>query len=141
MNFFKKFNFIFIALFFSLGCTSENHNTNNSTLDFNSYPVSFEMKKDANFAGHYYLSVYGCGGGAICGDIKNLNTGEIIGFPNAYLIEDDNGDNGFSVTYHLNSSLIAISGILADPDESELYDGFCVRYYNFKGDNFIPVKK
>lgn len=88
--------------------------------------------KHANFADHYLIKTYGCGGGAICGEIKNLLTNQVIGLPNAYLIEDENGQNEFSIDYRLNSSLVIISGIVADPIEDE--KGYAKRYYHFVDD-------
>lgn len=101
-------------------------------LDFNDFAIKTKTKiKNANFAYHYLIKVYGCGGGAICGEIRNLLSNKVIGLPNAYLIEDENGENGFSIEYHLNSSLIIISGIIADPNENEDNEGYKRRYYNF----------
>lgn len=111
-------------------------------LDFNDFAIKTKTKiKNANFAYHYLIKVYGCGGGAICGEIRNLLSNKVIGLPNAYLIEDENGENGFSIEYHLNSSLIIISGIIADPDENEANEGYRRRYYNFINEKFELLEK
>lgn len=110
-------------------------------LDFNDFAIKTKTKiKNANFAYHYLIKVYGCGG-AICGEIRNLLSNKVIGLPNAYLIEDENGENGFSIEYHLNSSLIIISGIIADPDENEANEGYRRRYYNFINEKFELLEK
>lgn len=111
-------------------------------LDFNDFAIKTKTKiKNANFAYHYLIKVYGCGGGAICGEIRNLLSDKVIGLPNAYLIEDENGENWFSIEYHLNSSLIIISGIIADPDENEANEGYRRRYYNFINEKFELLEK
>lgn len=125
----------FFLLFLSVSCTNANAD------DFSDYPVNNKSKAlHANFADHYLVSTYGCGGGAICGEIKNLLTGNRVGFPNAYLIEDDSGENGFLVNYRLNSNLIIISAILADPVQGQENEGFKKRYYLFINDKFVLLK-
>ncbi|WP_371369515.1 hypothetical protein ACA097_07705 [Pseudomonas sp. QL9] len=45
------------------------------------------IKRKVNFAGHYIIYTGGCGGGAICGEILDAMTGEVIsGFPNFHPI-------------------------------------------------------
>lgn len=66
--------------------------------------------------------------------IRNLLSNKVIGLPNAYLIEDENGENGFSIEYHLDSSLMIISGIIADPNENQHNEGYRKKYYNFIND-------
>lgn len=110
-------------------------NKNHIYLNFNDFPIKTKTKiKNANFAYHYLVKVYGCGGGAICGEIRNLLSNKVIGLPNAYLIEDENGENGFSIEYHLDSSLMIISGIIADPNENQHNEGYRKKYYNFIND-------
>lgn len=130
-----RYFLLFLSLF-SISCTHANYHENN--FNFNNYPVEDKSKlAHANFAGHYLVSTYGCGGGTICGDIKNLLTNNTTGLPNAYLIEDDSGENGFLLNYQLDSSLIIVSGILADPDEGQENQGFKKRYYHFINDKLI----
>lgn len=118
-----------------VSCTSANE------YDFSAYSVNNKFNTvQANFASYYLISTHGCGSGAICGDIKNLLTGNTTGFPNAYLIEDDSGENGFLINYRLNSNLIIISGIIADPTEEQTEEGFKKRYYHFINDKFILLK-
>ena len=43
------------------------------------------LKGKVNFAGHYILQRLGCGGSAICGEVLDAQTGEVVGgLPNAY---------------------------------------------------------
>ncbi|WP_392561736.1 hypothetical protein RHO12_11530 [Orbus sturtevantii] len=136
MKVFRFAIFYLLLSFFSIGCTHANDHVN--TFNFSNYPIKDKSNlAQANFAGHYLVSTYGCGGGAICGDIKNLLTNNTAGLPNAYLIEDDSGENGFLLSYQLDSRLIIISGILADPDETQYNEGFKKRYYHFINDKLI----
>ncbi|MWP48020.1 hypothetical protein [Gilliamella sp. Pas-s27] len=129
----KIFNYAILCFFiFLVSHSFASQIKSNTELNFDDFSVGTKIKiKNANFAYHYLVKVYGCGGGAICGEIRNLLSNKIIGLPNAYLIEDENGENGFSIEYHLNSSLIIISGIIADPGENESKEGYKKRYYNF----------
>ncbi|WP_085248761.1 hypothetical protein [Gilliamella mensalis] len=123
--------FIIFSVDYSCAAQGEDH----INLNFNDFPIKTKTKiKHANFAYHYLIKVYGCGGGAICGEIRNLLSNKVIGLPNAYLIEDENGENGFSIEYHLDSSLIIISGIIADPDVNEDKERYRRKYYNFIND-------
>jgi hypothetical protein len=128
----KIFKFAILSfLLLSSGYTNANQNKTNTNLNFADFSVKTKAKiKNANFAYEYLVKVYGCGGGAICGEIRNLLSNTVIALPNAYLIEDENGENEFSIEYHSDSSLIIISGILADPDVSESKNGYKRRYYN-----------
>jgi len=138
MKIFRFVIFYFFLSLFSISCTHAYDHERNDNFNFNNYLVGDKSNiKQANFAGHYLVSTYGCGGGAICGDIKNLLTGNTTGLPNAYLIEDDSGKNGFLANYNLDSSLIIISGILADPDEGQEHEGFKTRYYHLINDKLI----
>jgi hypothetical protein len=87
-------------------------------------------KKKANFAGHFYLYTFGCGGGAICGEVLDLKTGRVVtGLPDEYSVDD------FGILFKPESSLIIIYGDGLN-DSSSVQDGLSsmVRYYNFYGD-------
>lgn len=134
-------------------CTANCSNDSEEQVDrnpkFSDYPVTNVVSKtidkySANFAGHYSVSTKGCGGGAICGEITDIITGKVVAsFPNAYLIEDDNGSNYFTANYQPDSSLIIISGIAADTETDSnnnvLGDIYRVRYYNFLNGKLILV--
>ncbi|WMY91357.1 hypothetical protein [Snodgrassella communis] len=128
----KIFKYTILSfLLFSASYTNANQNKTTTNLNFADFSVETKAKiKNANFAYEYLVKVYGCGGGAICGKIRNLLSNTVIALPNAYLIEDENGENGFSIEYYLDSSLIIISGVLADPDVSKSKEGYKRRYYN-----------
>lgn len=113
---------------------------------FSNYPAK-EIKKEssekytANFAGHYVIKTMGCGGGAICGSIINVETGKtIVGLPNAYLIEED-GKNPFEMEYRVDSYLLIISGIAADSEldtnKQLLPANYRTRYYALKNNTLV----
>ncbi|OCG16467.1 hypothetical protein A9G45_10915 [Gilliamella sp. HK2] len=140
MKIFKYSILCFILFSTSYTCIAQEKEHIN--LNFNDFTIKTKTKikiKNANFAYHYLVKVYGCGGGAICGEISNLLSNKVIGLPNAYLIEDENGENEFLIEYHLDSSLIVISGIIADPDENEDKNGYRKRYYNFINDQLVLI--
>lgn len=138
MKIFKYSILCFILFFASYSCVAQDKDHIN--LNFNDFAIKTKTKiKNANFSYHYLVKVYGCGGGAICGEIRNLLSNKVIGLPNAYLIEDENGEKEFLIEYHLDSSLIIISGIIADPDENEDKEGYRRRYYNFTNDQLVLI--
>ncbi|MBX9406402.1 hypothetical protein K5E40_12010 [Pseudomonas baetica] len=106
----------------------------------NSNPVmdsarSKALKGKVNFAGHYILNPLGCGGGAICAEVLDAQTGEVAGgLPNAY------DGSTFAMLYQPDSRLIFITGISLDGEvdaqgnslESVNRD----RYYEFVNNEF-----
>lgn len=90
--------------------------------------------KKANFSGHFYLYTFGCGGGAICGEILDLKTGRVVtGLPDAY------DGSSFDLDFKPNSSLLIIygTGLSGAPSDEENAPDVVV-YYNF---NSIALKK
>lgn len=74
------------------------------------------IKKPVNFAGHYIVFAMGCGGGAICGEILDAQTGSIAAsFPNAYEMDSPDG-SFYDASFKLDSRLIVISSVAADPE-------------------------
>ena len=93
------------------------------------------LKGKVNFAGHYIINPLGCGGGAICAEVLDAQTGEVVGgLPNAY------DGSTFAMLYHPDSRLIFITGISLDGEvdaqgnslESVNRD----RYYEFVNNEF-----
>ena len=88
----KKLKFAILCfIIFSVNYSSIAESKEPIKLDFNDFTIKTKTKtktktKNANFAYHYLIKVYGCGGGAICGEIRNLLSNKVIGLPNAYLI-------------------------------------------------------
>lgn len=84
-------------------------------------------KRNANFAGHFYLYTFGCGGGAICGEVLDLKTGRVVtGLPDEYSVDD------FGISFKPDSSLIIIYGGGVNDSHSVRDDASgMVRYYNF----------
>jgi hypothetical protein len=93
------------------------------------------LKGKVNFAGHYILYRFGCGGGALCGEVLDAQTGEVVGgLPNAY----DGSTVG--MVYQPDSRLIIVSGITLDGEEdaqgNALESGNRDRYYEFVNNEF-----
>lgn len=83
--------------------------------------------KKANFSGHFYLYTFGCGGGAICGEILDLKTGRVVtGLPDAY------DGSSFDLDFKPDSSLLIIYGtsLSSTPSDEESASDMVV-YYNF----------
>ena len=93
------------------------------------------LKRKVNFAGHYFLYRVGCGGSAICGEVLDARTGEVVvGLPNAY------DGNTFSLSNKPDSRLLIVSGIAADTEEdaqgNELESRYRTRYFEFANKEF-----
>lgn len=81
--------------------------------------------KKANFSGHFYLYTFGCGGGAICGEIFDLKTGRVVtGLPDAY----DGGS--FDIDFKADSRLLIIYGssLSNEPSDEESASDMGVYY-------------
>lgn len=94
------------------------------------------IKKPVNFAGHYVVFAAGCGGGAICGEVLDAQTGEIAtSFPNAYEIDSADGSY-YEASFRLDSRLIVISGVAADHErgmnDEKLASANRTRYFVLK---------
>lgn len=93
------------------------------------------LKGKVNFAGHYILHQLGCGGSAICAEVLDARTGEVVGgLPNAY------DGSTLAMVYQPDSRLIFISGITLDGEEdaqgNSLESINRDRYYEFVGNEF-----
>ena len=93
------------------------------------------LKGKVNFAGHYILNPLGCGGGAVCAEVLDAQTGEVAGgLPNAY------DGSTFAMLYQPDSRLILISGITLDGEEdaqgNSLESVNRDRYYEFVNNEF-----
>jgi hypothetical protein len=93
------------------------------------------LQGKVNFAGHYILRGLGCGGGAICGEVLDAQTGEVVGgLPNAY------DGSTFGMVYQPDNRLIIVSGITLDGEEdaqgNALESGNRDRYYEFVNNEF-----
>lgn len=102
------------------------------------------IRKPVNFAGHYIVFAMGCGGGAICGEILDAQTGRIAAsFPNAYEIDSADGSY-YDASFKLDSRLIVISGVAADPevglDGEKLPSSNRTRYFELKGNELKLLK-
>ncbi|PCM50280.1 hypothetical protein CP335_06900 [Pseudomonas fluorescens] len=93
------------------------------------------LKGKVNFAGHYILHRLGCGGSAVCGEVLDAQTGEVVGgLPNAY------DGSTFGIVYQPDSRMLIVSGISADTEEdaqgNELETRYRTRYYEFVNNEF-----
>ncbi|MBP5943954.1 MULTISPECIES: hypothetical protein [unclassified Pseudomonas] len=93
------------------------------------------LKGKVNFAGHYILHQLGCGGSAMCAEVLDARTGEVVGgLPNAY------DGSTFAMLYQPDSRLILISGIALDGEEdaqgNSLESVNRDRYYEFVNNEF-----
>jgi hypothetical protein len=93
------------------------------------------LKGKVNFAGHYIINPLGCGGGAICAEVLDAQTGEVVGgLPNAY------DGSTFAMAYQPDSRLIFITGITLDGEEdaqgNSLESVNRDRYYEFVNNEF-----
>ena len=93
------------------------------------------LKGKVNFAGHYILYRLGCGGSAICGEVLDARTGDVVvGLPNAY------DGSTFDMAYQPDSRLIFISGLALDGEEdaqgNRLESRYRDRYYEFVNNEF-----
>lgn len=93
------------------------------------------LQGKVNFAGHYILHKVGCGGSAVCGDVLEARTGDVVAeLPNAY------DGNTFSLSFQPDSRLIIISGIALDTEEdaqgNQLESRDRDRYYEFVNNEF-----
>ncbi|WP_049828045.1 hypothetical protein [Pseudomonas sp. H1h] len=93
------------------------------------------LKGKVNFAGHFILHQLGCGGGAICAEVLDARTGEVVGgLPNAY------DGSTFAMLYQPDSRLIFITGITLDGEEdvqgNSLESINRNRYYEFVNNEF-----
>ncbi len=100
------------------------------------------IKKPVSFAGHYIVFAMGCGGGTICGEILDAQTGSIAAsFPNAYEMDSPDG-SFYDASFKLDSRLIVISGVAADPevglDGEKLPSSNKTRYFELK-DNKLKL--
>lgn len=96
------------------------------------------IKRPVNFAGHYVVYANGCGGGAICGEVLDVKTGEVVtSFPNAYYIVGNDGTAPYAAVYQSDSKLLMIMGVAADPEVdvngNDLEEGNRLRFYEFDG--------
>ncbi|MBK5509311.1 hypothetical protein JFT91_05155 [Pseudomonas sp. TH08] len=93
------------------------------------------LKGKVNFAGHYIINPLGCGGGAICAEVLDAQTGKVVGgLPNAY------DGSTFAMAYQPDSRLIFITGITLDGEEdaqgNSLESVNRDRYYEFVNNEF-----
>lgn len=96
-----------------------------------------------NFAGHYVLTIWGCGTSCISGGIVDKITGKAYPLPELLMgvyplkPEFENQDDR-ELIYKPTSRLLIMAGAF-DTDEPSHDD--LVKFYEFKGDKFILLKQ
>jgi len=99
--------------------------------------MSAARNEKPNFAGHYILTIWGCGTSCVMGAVIDANTGKVYWWnftvccwPNEVV------DNEFKpIEFRLNSSLIIFSGARNEKD-----DDIGAHYYKFEKGRFIHLK-
>ncbi len=87
-----------------------------------------------NFAGHYVVFEYACGGGCITGSVLDAITGEVVArFPGAYIEGDE--PESFNAQYKVDSSLMIITGKSAYRNK-----GIKTKCYDFKKNEFKEIR-
>nr|WP_282552866.1 hypothetical protein [Providencia stuartii] len=87
----------------------------------------------ANFSGHYRIYTFGCGGGALCGEVLDISSGLVVAMlPDEYLVTNHIDD--LKIKFNVNSSLIYIEGDLSNDNEK------IKSYYSFFNNKFHIVK-
>lgn len=102
-------------------------------------------KQPVNFSGHYVLFTNGCGGGAVCGEVIDIQKGKVVAsLPNAYQIETTDGESFFSIDFKPYSRLLIITGTTADPEHGLQNEPLPyrdrTRYYEFEDNKFKLLK-
>ncbi|WP_447749102.1 hypothetical protein [Pseudomonas nicosulfuronedens] len=85
-----------------------------------------------------------CGGGAVCGEILDIETGKVISeFPNAYQLGSGDG-NYYDASFRPDSRLLVVSGVAADPEVDREGDPLSAisrtRYFELKDDRLVLIK-
>jgi hypothetical protein len=86
-----------------------------------------------NFAGHYILTVWGCGAGCVMGAAIDARTGRVARLPGTICCWPQNVED--PLEFRLDSALISLSGLR---NEKEGDQG--VHYYRIDGLRFIHVR-
>lgn len=92
-------------------------------------------KNKPNFAGHYILSVWGCGMECVMGAVIDAKTGKVTWLPFTICCwGTDVPDNFEPIEFRLDSNLIVFSGAR---NEKEGDNG--KHYYKFEKNHFEPI--
>jgi len=91
-----------------------------------------------NLAGHYVAYSMDCGGGAMCAEILDVQTGKVVvGFPDAYVVSDEDEEHNFDFSTRADSRLVVVTGIGQGAEKDQngkvVPMGFYTRYYDFDG--------
>lgn len=87
-----------------------------------------------NFAGHYIVTVFGCGASCVMGAVLDATTGRVSWFPFTVCCWSSTGDDFKPVEYRLDSKLIAFRGMRDEAGKEGVY------FYKLEDGKFIEVK-
>jgi hypothetical protein len=90
-------------------------------------------KQPINFAGHYVLSSFGCGGGCVMSFVLDKTSGQVSWLPFTVCCWEDFDPDVEPVAFRKNSRLLVITG-----SRNELGKG--VYYYEFKQGQFVLIE-
>ena len=74
----------------------------------------------------------------MCAEILDVQTGKVVaGFPDAYLVSDEDEEHNFDFSTRADSRLVIVAGVgqgsEKDQNGKEVPVGFYTRYYDFDG--------
>jgi hypothetical protein len=94
-------------------------------------------REKPNFAGHFIVTSWGCGTECIEGAIIDAKTGRVFMLPFSLCCWSPGSvDENFKpVEYHLNSSLIILSGARNEKDGD-----YATRFYRFQNNRLVLLK-
>ena len=88
-------------------------------------------REKVNFAGHYVLTVWGCGGGCLSGAVIDAKTGKVSWLPFSICCWPEDVEK--PIGFRLDSRLVVFTG-------SRNEEGQGIYYYKFDGDRFTLLK-
>ena len=87
-----------------------------------------------DFAGHYIVSVFGCGASCVMGAVIDAKTGRVTWFPFTICCSTVPVDQYEPVRYKLSSRLVVFQGMRNEDGHEGTY------YYKFDAGRFIPIQ-
>lgn len=92
-------------------------------------------KGEPNFAGHFIVTIWGCGTGCQVGAVIDARTGKVFWLPFPVGQTSEVDEDFRPVEFRLDSKLIVFSGVRVDRDEPE-----GARFYKFENGRFKFLK-
>ena len=99
-------------------------------------------REKPNFAGHYIVTIWGCGTGCISGAVIDAKTGRISLFPFTVCCGDGSEDNHYGdVEFRQDSKLIIFSGARNEKEGDEGRHFYVFKDRRFKWLNSVKASK